>query len=788
MSSPFQQQALQRKLIYIALIVVLFTASGVFRAYVVEAKAKDLALLEQNLGDVELGGSALRLSLTGSRGFVVCVLWSAAIDAQKKNRWNELELYVNALTKLQPHFISPWLFQSWNLAYNVSVEADQVKDKYFYVSRGVLLLCEGERQNRHHPDLRFSIGSYQQQKIMQSDESNVFRCLYQMSCMPPPERNPERFWRTDADGRPALDVAAFEQFCKDHPQFVRRLHDKLRCGKPEDVVRFLDDNRSIPTIYVDDPDEAGLAWQQKQAPLKKVPERFPALPPPAHLRAADLPLGGELYDKNELSYDSELNDGVDGYAAARAWYAYAQEALPAPDPELPGESAKISDRTRQRKPQWTTSIFRTRPPRAQSYIGERLQQEGWFGPEGWLITGWFPYDRFGDKTPAVVGAGTSWSEDAWRKAHDMWEQFGKANHMLIDAQEEAEKRALALEFLTSRNLPVGPPPGPEPSRDDPNHKGWKATQFIFLYTYSRNLTNFRFHYYRSLVEMDPDMIEAHHTLFDAVQSARQGKRSTAIELFEKKTGLEQMRKILEKYPQFRDDSFNQEDLYETELRYIKLMQDYYGPISFRPCAVACSLLGAGVPQGAAPAWPGLSLYFTRPLAAAEPPAPGPYLMVMLQNDPFAAAACSSYFLTLPTPALIDPSLLSAMPVPEFVPAERMRLEAPGNLMKDEKEREKYQQVLAISNLLITGTAPQSAAPLWTWQMHLATSQDRSKLSNVLPAPAFIPAPGKDGLPFITDEVIRQVKVRHGLLKPIPMAPPGGEPPPGMPPGGPQPRQ
>ena len=34
---------------------------------------------------------------------------------------------------------------------------------------------------------------------------------------------------------------------------VRRLRDKLRCERPEDVVQFLRENQKIPTIYEDDP-------------------------------------------------------------------------------------------------------------------------------------------------------------------------------------------------------------------------------------------------------------------------------------------------------------------------------------------------------------------------------------------------------------------------------------------------------------------------------------------------------------------------------------------------------
>src|SRR5687767_2175084 len=125
MANPIQQQSLQRKLIYIGLILALFTVAGIFRKYGVEAQASQLALREQDRSDVQLTDAAVRLSLTGSRGVAVCVLWAYAIDKQKKNQWNELELLVRSVTKLQPHFITPWLFQSWNLAYNVSVESDR---------------------------------------------------------------------------------------------------------------------------------------------------------------------------------------------------------------------------------------------------------------------------------------------------------------------------------------------------------------------------------------------------------------------------------------------------------------------------------------------------------------------------------------------------------------------------------------------------------------------------------------------------------------------------------------
>jgi len=228
-----------RKLVYVALIVVLFTASFFWRRASVDARAQELAIRQDSRGDVELSGELVRLSLTGSRGIATCVLWVQAIEKQKKNQWNELEFLVRSLTKLQPHFITPWLFQSWNLAYNVSVESDRVNDKYFYITRGIDLLAEGERQNRYHPDMRFSIGFYTQHKIMVSDQTNVLRSLLQLSMIPPSERDPDRFEKRRDDGGKEIDWVEFEKFVTKYPQLARRLHSgMLRDSKTENQSQF----------------------------------------------------------------------------------------------------------------------------------------------------------------------------------------------------------------------------------------------------------------------------------------------------------------------------------------------------------------------------------------------------------------------------------------------------------------------------------------------------------------------------------------------------------------------
>ena len=233
-------------------------------------------------------------------------LWWSATEIQKKHEWNELELLVRSVTKLQPHFITPWLFQSWNLAYNVAVESDRVKDKYFYITRGIELLAEGERQNRNNPDMRFTMGFYNQHKIGLADKANTLRSLFQMSCIPPVERDPNALRMRNASGQIVVDIPKFEEFCAKHPFFVRRLRDYLKCEYPEDVVEFLAANQKLPGWYEEEPIALGGLSKVVNRPKQDETQRFPVLPP-----------SSERDPNDPLREEQELGDDVDNFGVAR---------------------------------------------------------------------------------------------------------------------------------------------------------------------------------------------------------------------------------------------------------------------------------------------------------------------------------------------------------------------------------------------------------------------------------------------------------------------------------------
>jgi hypothetical protein len=565
-ASPYQQQSLRRKIVYTALIVGLFCATLVLRQLPrigMEAQAADLELREMDRGEVELTGSALRLSLSAGRGVAVCALWWGATEKQKKNQWNELELMVRSLTKLQPHFITPWLFQSWNLAYNVSVESDRIKDKYFYIWRGIELLAEGERQNKNNPDLRFSMGFYNQQKLGLSDEALTFRCLFQMSCIDPVKRDPDRFRAKDRNDSQAIDPEKFEQFCRENPMLVRRLRESLKKESPSDIVDFLADHKKIPSRYEDKPiTPAGGA--EPRSPLKSEDQQFPILPPP---------------DSTGRREGADLDSpDVDNFTAAREWYAYAVEPMPPAEKEL-SPNPPLFDRRKYRMPRYMApAIFRGYPSRGQTYVAEYLQREGWFDSDGWKITGgWFPEDKFRSGADAVVGDGKNWGKRAWDRARDRWQRHGIDTGLYLTAEELNILNGRAAKFRQRFNVQPGELPAAAnlQQRLDPDvQEALRAHMALYWYEHFRVMTNFPHFYAQSQVEADTNTIAVRKAFFQADQSRKAGDTELAIELY--REAFPKWRQILLDNPLFRQDSAQQEDTYEAALKYVDLVVDRRG--------------------------------------------------------------------------------------------------------------------------------------------------------------------------------------------------------------------
>ncbi|NCA10713.1 hypothetical protein EBR56_02705 [bacterium] len=93
------------------------------------------------------------------RGLATDVLWIRADELQAKGQYFEAQTLAEWITSLQPHFVNVWGFQAINMAYNISVMAEEPLDRWGWVSRGIeLLRAQGIPLNPNAPKLYEELG------------------------------------------------------------------------------------------------------------------------------------------------------------------------------------------------------------------------------------------------------------------------------------------------------------------------------------------------------------------------------------------------------------------------------------------------------------------------------------------------------------------------------------------------------------------------------------------------------------------------------------------------------
>ena len=243
---------MQRKIVFAVGILALFAGMYPYKNYLQkEADSKQLG--EATIGEVDSGSFVLKLFLLGgARGMAANVLWTRAIELQKVQEWDRLKVTVDMITKLQPHFLSIWTFQSWNLTYNVSVEWDAPEDKYEWIKRGIKFVQDGVKKNQKSPDLIWDTAWYYYHKLGFSDESIILRRLFR-------DDEDESFKRSPIDGGNIYQ----DNFQLGHDWFVK-------------AVRLVDEGASRQTVgtsevveHVDAP--AQRKGQQGDLPFRSMP-------------------------------------------------------------------------------------------------------------------------------------------------------------------------------------------------------------------------------------------------------------------------------------------------------------------------------------------------------------------------------------------------------------------------------------------------------------------------------------------------------------------------------------
>ena len=79
-------------------------------------------------------------ALGSFRGLLSNVLWYRAEQMKQQGRLHESNTLAQWITTLQPRYPQVWLFQSWNLAYNISVTTNTPQERMDWVDKGIRLL------------------------------------------------------------------------------------------------------------------------------------------------------------------------------------------------------------------------------------------------------------------------------------------------------------------------------------------------------------------------------------------------------------------------------------------------------------------------------------------------------------------------------------------------------------------------------------------------------------------------------------------------------------------------
>jgi len=142
---------------------------------------------QSSLGQLDPASETMRLASLGLRGVAATILWQYADYFKEEKYWDLLAATLNQLSLLQPHFVSVWESQAHNLAYNVSAEFDDYRERYAWVKKGMDFLVRGTQFNRRQPLLQWHLGKYMTGKLGRSDEKRQFRELF---------RNDEAYHKT----------------------------------------------------------------------------------------------------------------------------------------------------------------------------------------------------------------------------------------------------------------------------------------------------------------------------------------------------------------------------------------------------------------------------------------------------------------------------------------------------------------------------------------------------------------------------------------------------------------
>ena len=131
-----------RKLIYI-FITIACVAGAAVNQDGMNVRRTDMGLNLSN--PIEDAAAPPMLAFTtvalgGFRGVISNLLWMRAVRLQQEEKYFEMVMLADWITKLQPKFGSVWSMQAWNMGWNISRKYRSFNDRWLWVESAIKLL------------------------------------------------------------------------------------------------------------------------------------------------------------------------------------------------------------------------------------------------------------------------------------------------------------------------------------------------------------------------------------------------------------------------------------------------------------------------------------------------------------------------------------------------------------------------------------------------------------------------------------------------------------------------
>jgi len=117
-----------------------FLAGGFVMVRSLNTMRRDFQLARLELPDQARADLLTNVLLSVGRALAVDYLWIGLQNMQQEGRYFDANQRAEWICRLQPHFPAVWIFQAWNMSYNISVAMNSGEDRWRWVMNGVKLL------------------------------------------------------------------------------------------------------------------------------------------------------------------------------------------------------------------------------------------------------------------------------------------------------------------------------------------------------------------------------------------------------------------------------------------------------------------------------------------------------------------------------------------------------------------------------------------------------------------------------------------------------------------------